>query len=119
TLERFGCAAIWARDGRRALAAVAEGFAGTGPSFDLVLLDIRMPELDGLAVARAVRELEQARSHMPPLPMIAVSANVAEGDRAAALAAGMDDCLAKPLDRAALQRWLDRVAVPQPIDRSA
>lgn len=119
TLERFGCAAIWARDGRRALAAVAEGFAGTGPSFDLVLLDIRMPELDGLAVARAVRELEQARSHMPPLPMIAVSANVAEGDRAAALAAGMDDCLAKPLDRAALQRWLDRVAVPQPIERSA
>lgn len=119
TLERFGCAAIWARDGRRALAAVAEGFAGTGPSFDLVLLDIRMPELDGLAVARAVRELEQARSHWPPLPMIAVSANVAEGDRAAALAAGMDDCLAKPLDRAALQRWLDRVAVPQPIERSA
>lgn len=119
TLERFGCAAIWARDGRRALAAVAEGFAGTGPSFDLVLLDIRMPELDGLAVARAVRELEQARSHMPPLPMIAVSANVAEGDRAAALAAGMDDCLAKPLDRVALQRWLDRVAIPQPIDRSA
>ncbi|MGQ3283162.1 ATP-binding protein [Bosea sp. (in: a-proteobacteria)] len=119
TLERFGCAAIWARDGRRALAAVAEGFNGTGPSFDLVLLDIRMPELDGLAVARAVRELEQARSHLPPLPMIAVSANVAEGDRAAALAAGMDDCLAKPLDRAALQRWLDRVAVPQPIERSA
>ncbi len=119
TLERFGCAAIWARDGRRALAAVAEGFNGTGPPFDLVLLDIRMPELDGLAVARAVRELEQARSHMPPLPMIAVSANVAEGDRAAALAAGMDDCLAKPLDRAALQRWLDRVAVPQPIERSA
>ncbi|WP_376984687.1 ATP-binding protein [Bosea sp. R86505] len=119
TLERFGCAAIWARDGRRALAAVAEGFAGTGPSFDLVLLDIRMPELDGLAVARAVRELEQARPHLPPLPMIAVSANVAEGDRAAALAAGMDDCLAKPLDRAALQRWLDRVAAPQPIDRSA
>ncbi len=119
TLERFGCAAIWARDGRRALAAVAEGFAGTGPSFDLVLLDIRMPELDGLAVARAVRELEQARSHMPPLPMVAVSANVADGDRAAALAAGMDDCLAKPLDRVALLRWLDRVAVPQPIDRSA
>jgi signal transduction histidine kinase/CheY-like chemotaxis protein len=119
TLERFGCAAIWARDGRRALAAVAEGFAGTGPSFDLVLLDIRMPELDGLAVARAVRELEQARPHLPPLPMIAVSANVAEGDRAAALAAGMDDCLAKPLDRAALQRWLDSVAAPQPINRSA
>ncbi len=119
TLERFGCAAIWARDGSRALAAVADGFAGTGPCFDLVLLDIRMPELDGLAVARAVRELEQSHPHLPPLPMIAVSANVAEGDRAAALAAGMDDCLAKPLDRAALQRWLDRVAVPQPIDRSA
>ncbi|MDP3255167.1 MAG: ATP-binding protein [Bosea sp. (in: a-proteobacteria)] len=119
TLERFGCAAIWARDGRRALAAVAEGFAGTGPAFDLVLLDIRMPELDGLAVARAVRELEQSRPRSPRLPLIAVSANVAEGDRAAALAAGMDDCLAKPLDRAALQRWLERIAAPRPIDRSA
>lgn len=119
TLERFGCAAVWAPDGRRALAAIEAGLAGTGQAFDLVLLDIRMPELDGLAVARAVRAREKERPGRPALPLVAVSANVAEGDRAAALAAGMDDCLAKPLDRAALQRWLDRIAASQPLSRSA
>ncbi|PTM39982.1 ATP-binding protein [Bosea sp. 124] len=114
TLERFNCAPVWARDGREALAAIEAGLNGAGPSFDLVLLDIRMPELDGLAVARAVRTMERDRvgPDQVPLPLVAVSANVAEGDRAAALAAGMNDCLAKPLDRAALQRWLDRVALP-------
>ncbi|HEY5797134.1 MAG TPA: ATP-binding protein [Bosea sp. (in: a-proteobacteria)] len=119
TLERFNCAPVWVRDGREALAAIEAGLNGTGPSFDLVLLDIRMPELDGLAVARAVRALEQARSGLAPLPLVAVSANVAEDDRAAALAAGMDDCLAKPLDRAALERWLDRVGAPQTLSLSA
>lgn len=119
TLERFGCAAIWAPDGHRALAAIEAGFAGEGQGFDLVLLDIRMPGMDGLAVARAVREREKERAGHPPLPLVAVSANVSDGDRAAALAAGMDDCLAKPLERAALQRWLDRVAASHPLSRSA
>jgi CheY-like chemotaxis protein len=63
--------------------------------------------------------MERARPGVAPLPLVAVSANVAEGDRVAALAAGMDDCLAKPLDRAALQRWLDRVAGPETLTRSA
>jgi PAS domain S-box-containing protein len=119
TLERFGCAAVWTPDGPRALAAIEAGFAGEGPRFDLVLLDIRMPGMDGLAVARAVRAKETESPGRGPLPLVAVSANVAEGDRAAALAAGMDDCLAKPLDRAALQRWLDRVAASHPLSRSA
>ncbi|PZO00314.1 MAG: hybrid sensor histidine kinase/response regulator [Hyphomicrobiales bacterium] len=119
TLERFGCAAIWARDGREALAAIAASLDGTGPSFDLVLLDIRMPELDGLAVARAVRAMERDRPGLARLSLVAVSANVAAGDRASALAAGMDDCLAKPLDRMALQRWLDRIAGQEPLTRSA
>ena len=119
TLERLGCAAVWARDGRQALAAITAGFEGTGPTFDLVLLDIRMPELDGLSVARAVREMESHRADDARLPLIAVSANVAEGDRSTALAAGMDDCLAKPLDRAALKRWLDRLCGSQPLSCSA
>lgn len=119
TLERFNCAPVWVRDGREALATIEAGLNGMGPSFDLVLLDIRMPELDGLAVARAVRAMERDRPGSMPLPLVAVSANVAEDDRVAALAAGMDDCLAKPLDRAALQRWLDRVGMSQTLTLSA
>lgn len=119
TLERFGCAAVWAPDGSRALAAIEAAFAGDGPCFDIVLLDIRMPGMDGLAVARAVRSREKEGPGRAPLPLVAVSANVSDGDRAAALAAGMDDCLAKPLERAALQRWLDRVAASHPLSRSA
>lgn len=108
TLERLGCAALWARDGREALAMVEASLAGTRGPLDLVLLDIRMPELDGLATARAIRALERGHPGSP-LPLIAVTANAAASDRAAALAAGMDDCLAKPLERAALEDWLDRV----------
>ncbi|KPF66593.1 hypothetical protein IP69_14670 [Bosea sp. AAP35] len=119
TLERFGCIPVWARDGRKALEAIEAGLNGTAPSFDLVLLDIRMPELDGLAVARAVRTLERGRPEQARLPLVAVSANAAEADKAAALAAGMDDCLAKPLDRAALQRWLDHVSRTEALVRSA
>ena len=78
-----------------------------------------MPGMDGLAVARAVRSREKEGPGRAPLPLVAVSANVSDGDRAAALAAGMDDCLAKPLERAALQRWLDRVAASHPLSRSA
>jgi PAS domain S-box-containing protein len=109
TLERLGCAAVWARDGREALSHVEAGLAGSGPRFDLVLLDLRMPDMDGLAAARAIRALEKAGRQPAPLPLVAVSANVAADDRSAALAAGMNDCLAKPLERGALQHWLDRV----------
>jgi PAS domain S-box-containing protein len=108
TLERLGCSAVWARDGKAALRALEESLTPQGAHFDLCLLDIRMPELDGLSVARAIRAIEAGRGETR-LPLIAVSANVAASDRKAALAAGMDDCLAKPLERAALARWIGRI----------
>jgi PAS domain S-box-containing protein len=108
TLERLGCLPVWARDGRAALRALEDSWKPGGEGFALCLLDIRMPELDGLAVARAIRATEASRAS-PRLPLIAVSANVAMADRAAALAAGMDDCMAKPLERAALARWIARI----------
>lgn len=110
TLERLGCRPVWARDGREALHLLEASLDGTGAAFDLALLDIRMPALDGLSCARAFRAAEQAHGSNRHLPLVAVSANVAASDRAAALEAGMDDCLPKPLERATLIDWLDRVS---------
>ncbi|WP_336811865.1 hybrid sensor histidine kinase/response regulator [Bosea sp. MMO-172] len=110
TLERFGCTAIWARDGREALKRVEASFAGVAPPLALALLDVRMPVMTGLDCARAVRAHEKRLGRATMLPLVAVTANVAAADRAAAFAAGMDDCLAKPLEREALLRWLEKLS---------
>ena len=112
TLERYGCTAFWARDGREAMQRVKASFAGTAPPLDLALLDVRMPKKNGLDCARAIRTLESKLGRTSPMPLVAVTANVAAADREAAFAAGMDDCLAKPLERAALLRWLERLSQP-------
>ncbi|QEL23820.1 response regulator [Bosea sp. F3-2] len=119
TLERFGCIAFWARDGREALQRVEASFTGAAPPLALALLDVRMPVMTGLDCARAVRALERRLGRASALPLVAVTANVAEADREAALAAGMDDCLAKPLERAALLRWLERLSQRSAGSRSA
>jgi CheY-like chemotaxis protein len=75
--------------------------------YDLVLMDIHMPGLDGLAAARRIRSLE-IESGAAPTPIVALTANAFPEDRQAALAAGMDDFLVKPLDRVALERILQR-----------
>lgn len=109
TLERLGSTAIWVKDGAAALQRITAGFAGEETALDLALLDIRMPGMTGLNCARAVRRLEQGQRRQERLPLVAVTANVSAADRDAALAAGMDDCLAKPLDRQALERLLERL----------
>lgn len=109
TLERLGCLAVWARDGGEAVRLVEEARAGKSQCFDLALLDVRMPVLDGLAVARRIRAAETAQG-LARLPIVAVSANTAEEDRREALAAGMDDCLAKPLSREQLRGWIERLS---------
>jgi signal transduction histidine kinase/ActR/RegA family two-component response regulator len=97
-LERLGCEVSLADDGRAAV-EVASGIA-----FDLILMDVRMPVLDGLSAARAIRAL--------PLPrqprIVAVTANAYESDRAECLEAGMDDFMPKPLRLEVLRRQLRR-----------
>ncbi|WID95256.1 response regulator [Bosea vestrisii] len=109
TLERLGCTAVWARDGGEATRLVEATLGGAGQGFDLVLLDIRMPVQDGLSVARRIRTIE-AMLGTGRLPILAVTADTAEEDRRQALAAGMDDCLAKPLSREQLRGWIDRIS---------
>jgi PAS domain S-box-containing protein len=110
TLERFGCTAIWARDGGEALKRVEASFAGAAAPLALALLDVRMPVMTGLDCARAIRAQEKRLGRATMLPLVAVTANVSAADRAAAFAAGMDDCLAKPLQREALLRWLEKLS---------
>jgi PAS domain S-box-containing protein len=101
-LGRRGHRVRLAGDGRQALALAGEG------GFDLLLLDVHMPELDGFQVARALRERERAAGGH--LPVIALTARARQEDRARCLATGMDDFLAKPVRAADLWAAVERVA---------
>ena len=101
-LENFGCTVKTAENGIRALECLREG------SYDLVLLDIQMPEMDGFETIAAIRKQESANgSH---LPVIALTAHSMTGDRERCLAAGMDDYLSKPIRTDALRNVLERFA---------
>jgi two-component system, sensor histidine kinase and response regulator len=75
-------------------------------TFDLVLMDIQMPEMDGYTATRKIREIPE----FAKIPIIAMTAYAMEGDRAKCLAAGMNDHVAKPIDKkqlfSALMKWL-------------
>ena len=93
---------VIAHDGQEAIERWQEG------GIDLVLMDCQMPVMDGWQATDKIRELEkEVGTHTP---VIALTANALKGDRSKCLAAGMDDYLAKPIDRATviqmLRRWL-------------
>ena len=100
-----------ASDGRKALVP------GGGGAFDLLLLDVHMPELDGFQVIQAIRERE--RSAGGHLPVVALTARSRKEDRDRCLAAGMDDFLAKPIQAPDLWAAIDRVVGARlPADRT-
>jgi two-component system, sensor histidine kinase len=109
-LTREGCEAVRARSGVEAVEAYRASLLKPGAAFDLILMDLLMPRLDGLEAAAAIRELAAALGQPSVPPMIAVTANAFPEDRERCMAAGMDGYLAKPFEpadmTALLQRWL-------------
>lgn len=101
-LGDLGCRAVMVDNGQLATVAV------TQKRFDIVLMDLQMPVMDGLTAARLIREREAAEG-ADRIPIVAVTANISQADREAVLAAGMDDHLGKPYSfeqlTGALQRW--------------
>jgi CheY-like chemotaxis protein len=90
-----------AGDGEAVLAAWRGARAAAAP-FDLILMDVHMPAMDGLAAARAIRAEEHDGTGTPRTPIIALTANAFDDDRDACRDAGMDAFLVKPLQREAL-----------------
>jgi signal transduction histidine kinase/BarA-like signal transduction histidine kinase len=78
---------------------------------DLILTDISMPEMDGMALAREIRAHE-VQMGLPPVPIIAMTAHAMESDRDRILAAGIDACITKPLDKTLLHDMIRRYAPP-------
>jgi two-component system, sensor histidine kinase and response regulator len=99
-LELQGHTVALAKNGREALDLLRT------TSFDLILMDVQMPELDGLEATRQIRGQESEGEH---LPIIAMTAHAMKGDRERCLEAGMDDYLAKPIRAQELQDVLVRV----------
>ena len=106
-LEQMGVTVTLAGNGREGLDLIRAGStAERGRPFDLVLMDIQMPEMDGLAAARGIRTLPSAR--LAQTPIIAMTAHAGAEDRRSSLAAGMNEHLTKPMDPGTLGRKLLR-----------
>jgi CheY-like chemotaxis protein len=110
-LKALGLEVDTAHDGSHALDMLAR------TRYDVVLMDCRMPVMDGYA---ATRELRRREGDGPHIPVIALTADTTSAAREACLAAGMDDYLGKPFSRAtlraALARWIPARDTPTPTE---
>ena len=105
-LEPKGIRLQIARNGREAIDTLASTQAGT-PAVDLVLMDIMMPEMDGLTAMREIRKRPEWRK----IPIIALTAKAMKDDQERCIAAGANDYVAKPLD---VEKLLSLVRVWMP-----
>jgi len=99
-LQKLGASADLAKDGAEAVEKATVG------AYDLILMDLQMPRMDGLTATRAIRATGGIRQPR----IVALTANAMDSDREACLQAGMDDFLSKPFQASELQEKLDAVA---------
>ncbi len=103
-LEKIGLKPVLANNGVEALSVLSE------QSFDLILMDCQMPEMDGFDATKEIRRLDIKTLGQQPLPIVAMTANVMSGDRERCLEVGMDDYIGKPVQRdklaTVLKKWL-------------
>jgi CheY-like chemotaxis protein/anti-sigma regulatory factor (Ser/Thr protein kinase) len=104
-LEKLGHRITLVDNGIDALERAVQG------GFDLILMDVQMPELDGMSATRRIRQWEVA--HGGHVPIIAMTARAMQGDRERCLEAGMDDYLSKPIDSERLRQLVSRFHVEQ------
>ena len=114
-LRRLGFDVVRARDGEEALRLAAPSGADSPPAFDLILMDLRMPGIDGLEATRRLRRLEAAAGRHPT-PIVALTANGVAEERRACGPGGFDAFLVKPFDFDDLAATIRRLrrADPQP-----
>ncbi len=101
-LERLGAEVIRAADGLEAVERAREAMAADGIGLSLILMDLRMPRVDGLEATRRIRALEAAH-RAPRTRIVALTASAFADERDAARAAGVDDLLLKPVDADSLR----------------
>jgi len=100
-LEKSGYSVRVVEDGRQVLSALLE------QDFDLILMDIQMPDMDGVEATRRIRKAEREYRE---IPIIAMTAYAMSGDREKFLAAGMDGYISKPVELKALNELIERVS---------
>ena len=110
-LERWGHQAVIVENGRLALEALD---TSTGDKFDMVFMDVQMPEMDGFEATRLIREREASDSRH--IPIIAMTAHAMKGDRKRCINAGMDDYVAKPISSEALLKAIQSL-IPEELQQ--
>jgi CheY-like chemotaxis protein len=107
-LEKMGHSVSVARNGREVLEALK------ADNFDLIFMDVQMPEMDGLEATKLIRDDEKhTGSHVP---IVAMTAHAMEGDREKCLEAGMDDYIAKPIDLGKLYDAIEAI-MPETVEQ--
>ena len=106
-LRRLGFEVTRARDGAEATRLAGAAIRGSAARFDLILMDVKMPGLDGYETTRAIRALEREYG-APRVAIVALTANAQSDDRDASREAGVDEFLAKPFELARLADAIER-----------